>query len=111
MLHQSTCIEIELAVGETASLLGAKGCQLRCESGTVWLTEEDGGRDVILRTGERFLLTRGGRAVIESIDKRQAARCQLVPVQSRRLFTALRRWVRALSVMSVVDAGRRREAG
>lgn len=111
MLHQSTYIQIELAVGEAASLLGAKGCLLCCERGTVWLTEEDGGHDVILRAGERFLLMRGGRAVIESIDRRQAVRCQLVPAQSRRLFLALRRWVRSLSVMPVVDAGRRSEIG
>ncbi|WP_319242402.1 DUF2917 domain-containing protein [uncultured Propionivibrio sp.] len=111
MLHQSTCIEIELAVGEALSLFRTEGCLLRCERGTVWLTEENGGQDVILRPGECFLLTCGGRAVVESVDKRQAARCRLVPAQSRRLSSALRRWVRALCGMSVVDAGGRREAG
>jgi len=111
MLHQSTCIEIELAVGEAASLLWAGGCLLRCERGTVWLTEEDGGQDVILRPGECFLLTRGGRAVVESVDKRRAARCQLVPTQSRRFSAALRRWLRAVGVMAVVDFGGRRELG
>lgn len=111
MLHQSTCIEIELAVGEAVSLFGTEGRLLRCERGTVWLTEENGGTDVILRPGECFLLKRSGRAVVESVDKQQAARCQLVPAQSHRFSAALRGWIRALRVMLVVDAGGRREAG
>ena len=111
MLPQSTYIQIEFAMGEAVSVLEAEGCLLRCERGTVWLTEENGGQDVILRAGEQFILTRSGRAVIESVDKRQAACCQLVPARSRRLFAALQRWVRSLRVMRVVDADRPSEAG
>ncbi|SDG62094.1 DUF2917 domain-containing protein [Propionivibrio dicarboxylicus] len=114
MLHQSTYIQIELGVGEAVSLLGADGCLLRCVSGKVWLTEENGGQDVILRVGECFLLTHGGRAVVESIDKRQSARCQLVPVvpaQSSQLLAALQRWVRYLSILPTIDTGRRGGVG
>lgn len=105
MLPQSTYIQIDLARGEAMSLLDADGCLLRCVSGKLWLTEENGGQDIVLAAGQSFQLTRGGRAVIESIDMGGDTCCQLVPVRSASLLAALQRWVRTLSVTASAEVG------
>lgn len=111
MLPQSTYIQIDLVPGEAVSLRGADGCLLRCMRGKVWLTEENGGLDVVLAVGDSFLLTRKGRAVIESIDKRQSACCRLVPARSSPLSAALQRWIQSFRAMAAANAGRPEQLG
>ena len=94
MLQQSTDLQIDLRVNEAVSLRRAENCQLRCLSGQVWITEENGGSDVVLRAGESHRLTRPGRTVVQSLGQYEGARCRLVPAQSpRRLRSLFRRWL------------------
>ena len=96
MLQQSTYIQIDLDSGEAVSLLRAENCLLLCVSGTLWLTEDNGGGDVVLEAGDCYRLTRRGRTVIQSVGQRQGARCRLrLATSSPRLFEALRGWVSA----------------
>lgn len=78
MLQQSTYIEIDLKIREAVSLLRAKNCVLRCISGKLWVTEENGGGDVLLNAGDAHLLTRRGQTVVQSVDKLSGARFQLL---------------------------------
>ena len=77
MLQQSTYIEIDLKIREAVSLLRAKNCVLRCVSGRLWVTEENGGGDVVLNAGDTHLLTRRGQTVVQSVEKHGGARFQL----------------------------------
>ena len=43
---------------------GGKGLQITAVSGTVWVTQADDPRDIILTRGRSFILDRKGRAVV-----------------------------------------------
>jgi Protein of unknown function (DUF2917) len=43
------------------------GAVLIVEDGSVWLTQENDGRDIVVPTGERFRLDRDGHALIEGL--------------------------------------------
>lgn len=91
MLAESSYHEFTLEPGEAVSLRQTAGWEIVCLHGRVWLTEELGGADVWLGAGERLLLSRPGRTVIESEKGARLRIC--VPVaQWRRVFasTALR---------------------
>jgi hypothetical protein len=46
---------------------GGKGLQVTAVSGTVWVTQADDPRDVILMRGRSFILDRKGRAVVYAL--------------------------------------------
>jgi hypothetical protein len=48
---------------------GAKGLQVTATSGTVWLTQANDPRDIILTRGQSFILDRKGRAVIYALKE------------------------------------------
>ena len=79
MLHQSTCLQINLGVNEAAALGRTQDCELCCESGKIWVTEENSSEDIVLRAGESRRLTRPGCAVVQSLGQSEGARCRLVP--------------------------------
>ena len=97
MAQQSTYIQIDLDIGEAVSLFRTKNCVLRCSSGTIWLTEDDGNGDIVLTAGDVFQLTRNGRTVIQSVEKERGATCQLMPAQDfRQTLAALGHWASVL---------------
>lgn len=60
----------------------------------MWITEENGGGDIVLRAGQSHRLTRSGRTVVQSIGLCEGAQCRVVlPCSPRRLLALLRRWL------------------
>ena len=57
-----------LARGEAVPLRDGRGRTVRAHSGRVWITEENGNRDVVLEPGESFRLARSGLAVVEAFS-------------------------------------------
>ena len=45
-----------------------RGLRLKVAAGTVWLTQQDDRRDVVLRAGECFVIDRPGRTVVQALD-------------------------------------------
>src|SRR5512139_871359 len=45
-----------------------RGLHLQVAAGTVWLTQQDDGRDVVLREGESFVIDRPGRTLVQALD-------------------------------------------
>jgi hypothetical protein len=45
-------------------LAGAKGLQVTAVSGTVWVTQANDPRDIILTRGQSFILDRKGRTIV-----------------------------------------------
>jgi hypothetical protein len=57
-----------LARGETIPVRDGLGRMVRAHSGRVWITEENGIRDVVLEPGESFRLAHSGLAVVEAFS-------------------------------------------
>ena len=57
-----------LARGETVPVRDGLGRTVRAHSGRVWITEENGGRDVVLEPGESFRLAHCGLALVEAFS-------------------------------------------
>ena len=61
-------MKIALGRGQAVPLRDAKGRTVRAHAGRVWITEENGSRDVVLEAGESFRLDRSGLAVVEAFS-------------------------------------------
>jgi len=59
---------VEMAAREAVTLQNVQGATVRVTRGTVWLTQEDDGKDVILRVGDNWMIERDGATVLESQD-------------------------------------------
>lgn len=66
---------LALEAGELVRLDAARGTEVICESGRLWITEETQRRDFWLRAGERLRLEGRGVALVEAD---LAARLQIV---------------------------------
>jgi hypothetical protein len=58
---------VQLPAQSVHCIDGGKGLQVTAVSGTVWLTQAEDTRDVILTRGESFILDRKGRAVVYAL--------------------------------------------
>ena len=96
MLQHHSYIQIDLERGEAASLLHAEGNTLRCVRGTLWVTEDNGGGDVVLDTGDSYALTRRGRTVVQSVVTPGGACCQVLLARSPQYPVAMLRLLLSL---------------
>ena len=55
-----------LARGALMGVRDAAGGTVSAQAGTVWITEENSVRDVLLRAGESFRLRTGDLAIVEA---------------------------------------------
>jgi quercetin dioxygenase-like cupin family protein len=61
-------MECYLKSGEVIQLDGGEvGLKLRCTTGQLWLTKND-GQDYLIRTGKNFELPAGEKALIEALN-------------------------------------------
>jgi quercetin dioxygenase-like cupin family protein len=61
-------MECCLATGELIRLNGgARGLRLRCTTGRVWLTKND-GQDYLINAGRSFELSAGENALLEALN-------------------------------------------
>ncbi len=79
-----------LAKSQAVTLTDAKGSQIRCLSGGLWITQDRDPRDIVLAPGESFTLDRVGPAIVwalapSSVEMRAAER-------QRPLAAIARRW-------------------
>ena len=61
-----TIESLALARGELVRLDAARGVEVLCESGRVWITQERDSRDLWLSAGESVHLTGQGLALLEA---------------------------------------------
>jgi hypothetical protein len=55
---------LELRREQVISLRDAAGARLRCTRGSLWLTQDGGGRDIVLTPGECFTIERDGMTLV-----------------------------------------------
>lgn len=110
MLNESTYLQFDLEAGTPVSLWKAEDCEVHCIQGRVWITEEDGGGDIILESGERFRLTRPGQTIVEASDE-AAAQCRLYRTQKAshagRLGSWLHAWGTGLTIGNAMAKGQK----
>ena len=61
-------MRIQLMRGDAVPVRDAKGRTVYAHAGCVWLTEENGSRDVVLAAGASFRLAHSGLAVVEAFS-------------------------------------------
>lgn len=59
----TTASRLALTAGQTATFHDAQGTRIECLSGSLWITQENEGRDIMLGPGEVIVLDRKGKAV------------------------------------------------
>ena len=59
---------VSLSPREAITLPHVGGSTLRVTKGTVWLTEERGRDDIVLRAGDNWLVESNGNTVVEAYD-------------------------------------------
>lgn len=57
---------LRLVRGQTLKVTDALGSTIRCNEGSVWITEENVPRDVVLRPGGSYQLSRKGLALVHA---------------------------------------------
>src|SRR5690349_2739259 len=63
MRHELEIQPVRLLARTVMRLEAAKGQQVTCLEGVVWLTQEHDNRDIILTRGQSFIIDRRGLAV------------------------------------------------
>ena len=61
-------MRIDLQRGRFLRVVDGAGSTLTAHAGSVWVTEEDSPRDVVLRAGESHRLRRRGVALVEAFS-------------------------------------------
>jgi hypothetical protein len=59
---------IDLTRGKFLRIREAAGSTVTAHAGSVWITEQDNPRDVVLRPGQSFTLGRQGLALLEAFS-------------------------------------------
>jgi hypothetical protein len=87
---------VSLDSREAVTLPGIRGATLRVTQGTLWLTQEGDPHDVVLRTGDNFVVESDGATVVEAQDAalfcivgRQALQVPARATRKSALWTAL----------------------
>ena len=58
-----------LEAGKLLILADRAGTVIRSRRGTIWITQENDERDIIVHQGRQFVLDRTGKAVIQAISR------------------------------------------
>lgn len=76
---------MRLAAGEVLRITAARGIEVACEAGHLWITEEGMPDDVWLAAGQRVRLVGDGLAVLEAKGE---AKLSIVRDHAQQLRTA-----------------------
>lgn len=59
---------IGLTRGKVGRIENGRGVQVRVETGAVWLTQERGGDDVVLKAGESYRIEEDGMTLLANLN-------------------------------------------
>ena len=58
---------MELARNQMLTITGGLGMTVTCVRGSIWITQNNDSRDVVLATGETFVVDRDGVALLSAM--------------------------------------------
>ena len=67
-----------LARRQAVTLTQAKGSEIRCLRGSLWITQDGDPRDIVLEAGESFTVDRRGPAIVWAL---RASSVEMVPAR------------------------------
>jgi Protein of unknown function (DUF2917) len=67
MKHVLDIKPVKLAARSIERIEGAKGQQITCLSGVVWVTQANDERDIVLNRGQTFIIDRSGLTVVMAL--------------------------------------------
>ena len=76
------CLEdtsVELATNEMLTITGGLGMKVTCVLGSIWITQNNDQRDVVLAAGETFVINRDGIALLSAMASSMVAMQPAVP--------------------------------
>jgi hypothetical protein len=99
--------QLAFTAGQSASLHDAQGTRIECLSGSLWITQEDEGRDIVLAPGEAFTLGRNGKTVVHAFKPSLA-----LVIESRPVAPGTPWWTRLAYALlcHFMELGMRRSA-
>ncbi len=59
---------IQLKRGHLRRVDNGRGALLQCLTGTLWLTQEDDPRDIVLEAGEETIIDRDGTSIVSALS-------------------------------------------
>lgn len=60
-------VNVVLARDQILPVLDARGVKVTCVSGSLWITQDCDRRDVILESGDSFVMDHGGAALVSAM--------------------------------------------
>ena len=60
---------VRLVSGQSLKVRDGAGTTICARAGTLWITEENGAADIILKPGHCFILQRRGLAIVQACGK------------------------------------------
>ena len=88
---------VHLAKDQFLTLSEVDGVEIGCETGSLWITQDNDPRDVVLATGERFMPDRAGKVIVHAL-RPSTVRTTSLPERARSsALDDLKQWVRAIS--------------
>jgi len=80
-----------LTRNQAITVTQAKGSQIRCKGGSVWITQDQDPRDVVLSRSESFVLDRNGEAIVWALATSTVE--MIPPRRTHGLASAFTRWL------------------
>lgn len=80
---------IELGRRQDLQVVDGSGTEVVCRSGGVWITQEHDTRDVILESGDSFVLDRPGLAIVRATARSTIVLAEPTAFRRGRMLTRL----------------------
>ena len=88
---------IRLAKDHVLTLSEVDGIEIGCETGSLWITQDNDLRDVMLTAGERFMPDRAGKVLVNALQPSIVKASSLPEPARHSALHTLKQGVRAVS--------------
>lgn len=89
---RSNASPVCLGKNQALSLFDAKGSQISCRQGELWITQDHDLRDIVLEPGQSFTLDRDGAALVSAMAP-SSVQLRVPTAGPRGLSGTLARWL------------------
>jgi len=92
---------LEVRREQVLSLRGAAGVRLRCTRGSLWLTQEGGGQDIVLAPGECFTIERDGLTLVSALKEGSVLIASAPSRQVRNIGAWMLCWLHRMNLVTL----------
>ena len=92
---------LEVRREQVLSLRDAAGARLRCTRGSLWVTQEGGGPDIVLTPGECFTIERDGLTLVCALKEGSVLIASAPRRQVRNIGAWMLCWLHRMNLMTL----------